>query len=94
MNTREYIEKVAAGLRRMSSPPDFLLFCSDNEEELIEIDTICNIPVLYSAMVLNTRNIDVDFIPLWKNREDYVLEVSYFNHGYLEEGYRRKKEKL
>lgn len=80
---KEYIEKVAAGLREMKQKPDAFLFCSNGEITWDE-PTILGIPVFQSALILNTStDEDVPFIPLWENNGDYSLSRRQFNDGYI-----------
>ena len=73
-------EQVAAGLRRMRTTPDFLLYCGGEEDLAKEI---CGSPVIYSALVSNTTSdLDIPWIPLWSAAGDYILERKRFNEGY------------
>ena len=80
---REYIEKVAAGLRVMEQKPNAFLFCSNGETTWDE-PTILGIPVFHSTLVRNTfTDDDVPFIPLWRNDGEYSSSRRQFNDGFV-----------
>ena len=76
----EYKEAVAAGLRRMKTPPDAFIYCGD---EMFGKKLILGIPVLHSALVTNTfADNDNPFIPLWFDEGEYILQRQAFERGY------------
>ena len=80
-------EKVASGLRRMGSSPDFLLFCDADSDWVWDKENILGIPVLHSDFMENrTTDWDVPFIPLWRRpiNNKNVLDRKRFNDGYKE----------
>lgn len=85
MNSKiEDKEQIAAGLRAIErtkcAPPDVLLHC-DNEGN--EYDSICGIPVVYSALIRNSMtDWDVPWIPLWYKQNDYIIARAAFNRAF------------
>ena len=78
---KQYIEKVAAGIRAMKHTPDAFLCCLD--DPAWDKPSICEIPVFHSVFVQNTMtDEDVPFIPIWRKSGDYVIDRKRFNEHY------------
>ena len=76
-------ENVAKGLRRMKIAPDYFLWVGEEGFD----NEVLGIPVLHSALVVNTFSYnDVPFIPLWKTENDdkYIIERKRFEDGYID----------
>jgi hypothetical protein len=83
----EIKERVAAGLRRLKTPPDYLLLCDGDMKESQPIPCkICSIPVVYSAFVYapSCYAITMLFCPVWTTPGYYTLERKAFEDGYEE----------
>lgn len=84
MDKKRLIEKVAAGIRRCKTAPDYLIWI-DNKEWIWDEKTILGIPVLVVANNVKFSpygDSDLNFIPCWQD-----LSVSYkydFERGYEE----------
>jgi hypothetical protein len=72
MEKKQIIEKVAAGLRSMTTPPDYFVII-ENEDVYWDEDTICNIPVLHTGCYAISfhpwSDTECPFIPMWKKNE-------------------------
>ena len=80
----EWVQRVAAGLRNMEYLPDAFLFCGESDLVYYKSE-IAGIEVFHSSMVYNTMPSDtVEFIPIWRDEEDYTSERRRFNDGYLD----------
>lgn len=79
-------EKVAAGLRKMDTKPDHLLFLQRYAEDWTwDMEEILGIPVLHSdEWLTRDDNRDCPFYPLWKKEGDYTMQVAYFRRAYDE----------
>jgi len=91
METRDFIESVAAGLRRMDVAPDYLLVLVDRYEKWqYDDDTLCGIPVIKSHVSVNSgySGFDYPIIPCFKNLEEnkIFMQVSNFQRGIEEAG--------
>lgn len=88
MNRREMIEKIASGLRRMNTPPDFFMVYPQDEDNFEwDEETILDIPVLYCSWeYLRFKpygDVECPFIPCFKQMPK--KDESYaFGRGYLE----------
>ena len=75
------IEKIAAGLRAMTTPPDAILYAKDLDSPLI-FESICGIPILVTAFIRSES--ETDFIPLFRNQEISAWnERKLFEEGFL-----------
>ena len=86
METKDIIEKVAAGLRRMKNKPDYLLFMQFHAQDWVwDFETICGIPVLYTDEFLH-RDDDRDcpFEPCFLKQRAYMSDIYDFRRGYEE----------
>jgi len=80
---RNYIEKVAAGVRMMQHKPNAFLFCESDEYTWDE-PTILGIPVFHSPYVFNSlTDENVPFIPLWGAAGEYSGSRRQFNDGFV-----------
>jgi hypothetical protein len=82
MNKRRIIERVAAGLRRCKTTPDYLIWI-DNKEWIWDEPKILDIPVIVVATNVQYTPLgdsDLNFIPAWKD-----LSINY--HYEFERGY-------
>ena len=76
--------KKSEGLRRMKIEPDAFLIC-DCGERVYDQKRIFGIPVFHSVFVNNTMTDgDVDFIPMWVDEDNYIMDRARFNQGYEE----------
>jgi hypothetical protein len=86
MTNYEIKERVAAGLRRLKIPPDYLLLCDGALEEGCEEfpSVICGIPVIYSAFISAFGNccLPMLFCPVWATSGCYNVERRCFEDGY------------
>lgn len=83
MDKKQMIEKVAAGLRRMNTKPDYFLWLLSLSGDYVwDEEQICGITVIYTSSSLTTSESDCPFHPCWKNEKDYILEVSRFKIGF------------
>jgi hypothetical protein len=86
MEKRRMIEKIAAGLRRMSNHPDFLLCLDDDFDD----ESLCGIPLVFTSSLdvalsaQSSMSEDCPFIPIWIKRGSYLMDVHYFFKGYDE----------
>ena len=72
MNRQKIIEKVAAGLRRMVTPPTGLVFI-DNSDYGWDDETICGLPVYHVSDIITFRpwgDEDCPFLPFWKQCDE------------------------
>jgi len=92
MDRNIIIDKVAAGLRRMETPPDCFVFLSSGDEDEDEKwtwdeETILGIPVLHcSFQFLKFRpysDTDCPFLPVYKMK-GHKDETYHFARGYYE----------
>lgn len=85
---RQIVECVAAGLRRMVSSPDYLLYCGEAADVS---DTICGLPVLHASIPFlknSSTDVNIPFIPVWNQQEligTNEFAQKRFNDGYEQE---------
>jgi hypothetical protein len=80
MKQKEWIERIAAGLREMTQKPDFLLLSGN----LYTFESICNIKTITTSLGV-TSGYDGDsfnVFPCWINDGDYEMDIYYFQKGY------------
>jgi len=85
-NTKDYLlNKVAAGLRRMTVTPDALLFF-DKEDLFYDRKSICNIPIYRTCFIYQGNGQEeLSFYPLFNDPSfDSIIEVTNFRKGYEE----------
>jgi hypothetical protein len=78
-------EKIAAGLRRCKTPPDYLVFICRNETVFDE-SSILGIPVIFAnCNVVHSPwgDSDLPFIPCWVKEKNCVESIN-FERGYNE----------
>lgn len=85
MKPQEFIEKVAAGLRKMDTKPDYLLFIINKTDWIYDLPELCGIPVIYSYIPFNSGYDGDEFIifPCFKY-EFKQMEVYNFQRGFTE----------
>lgn len=86
LNRKDFlVNKVAAGLRRMTKTPDALLYF-DDEKSFYDRDTIINIPIYRTEFIYQGNGLDViRFYPLFTDPHfDSTIEVTNFRRGYEE----------
>jgi len=82
MKQKEWIERIAAGLRNMNIQPDFILL----NDPFYTFENICNIKTITTSVGV-TSGYDGDsfnVFPCWINDGDYRMEVYFFQKGYTE----------
>ena len=76
-------EQIASGLRQMKTTPEMLLYCGDCGDGIEIPSQVRGIFVVHSSLVSNTTtDLDIPWIPVWFEWEDYILERKRFNEGY------------
>jgi len=88
-----FIEKVAAGLRRLDTCPDAILLIHEFGEHLLHdlSDEICGLPVysihggLMRTSYVHDNAEDCMYFPIWKSDTgDYYMETDWFIRGFSE----------
>ena len=82
MTQNQWIEKIAAGLRKMDKKPDYLLL----NDPPYTFKNICDIYTITTSLGV-TSGYDGDsftVFPCWTNDGDYSREVYLFQRGYTE----------
>ena len=85
MERKEIIERVAAGLRKMDTKPDFLLFIDNKTDFTWDEDTICGVPVLHTILAVNNDYDGDDFFfhPAFNNESVKMeMQIRYFQKGF------------
>lgn len=83
MTQKEWIERIASGLRKMNTMPDFLLL----NDPLYTFESICYIKTITTSLGV-TSGYDgdsFDVFPCWLNDGDYRQEVYLFQKGFTNE---------
>jgi len=89
-DAHELVEKVAAGLRRMGKPPDFLLFNgADTGDWAFDIPEICGIPIIHNWWPFLRLRLygseDCPFLPCFKTPfEENYADIIQFGRGFEE----------
>ena len=82
MTQNQWIEKIAAGLRKMDKKPNYLLL----NDPPYTFENICDIDTITTSLGA-TSGYDGDsftVFPCWTNDGDYSREVYLFQRGYTE----------
>ncbi len=88
MNNKELIERIAAGLRQIKTPPDFFLFIENHS--LLELNMICGIPILFSCFINKKYLYDqIPVLPMWKKEKNYSIIMKEFRKGFLEYNFKK-----
>ncbi len=83
LNKREIIERVAAGLRRLSKEPDAMLWMR-NDCKWVD-SSIMGIPVFYNDTLkcaLSESMVDgMPCVPLYRTEKEYAVEIARYCEG-------------
>lgn len=82
MTQTEWVEKIAAGLRKMDLKPDYLLL----NDPPFTFEYICDIKTITTSLGV-TSGYDGDtfnVFPCWDKDGDYSREVYLFQRGYTD----------
>ena len=90
MNNSIILSRVAVGLNKMSSPPDYLLFNDGSGLDWTwDEDTICGIDVLHINITpWSAYGGEIcPFIPAWfgEHAKEHDMDTQKFSRGYYEE---------
>jgi len=83
---QELREKIAAGLRRCKTPPDFLIWVCNKYDAVPDEPSILGIPVLFvnhNVAYHPWGDSDLPFIPCWKDERNCADNIN-FERGYNE----------
>ena len=86
METKEIIERVASGLRKMDYKPDYLLFIDAYENVYFDLPSICNIKIIRCGYMSTSSAMDTNecpFLPCYDSiSEKHIYNSSQFLRGY------------
>lgn len=86
LNGKDFlVNKIGAGLRRMTVSPDALLFF-DKQDLFYDRKSICNIPIYRTNFIYQcNEQEELSFYPIFKDVYfDSTIEVTNFRRGYEE----------